>query len=147
VNEPAPKQEGTFDAGAGEAAASLFADLVLRQTQMALLLLGKVPHPEPGKSYRDLDQARLAIDQLAVLELKTKGNLTNDEAALLKQSLMTLRLAFVEAVEAAPAEAKSGTETQAAAAGPAPPTPPGAEAGAATAPTTEEPRKKFSKKY
>jgi hypothetical protein len=147
MSEPAPKQDGTFDAGSAEGASSLFADLVLRQTQMALLLLGKVPHPEPGKSYRDLDQARLAIDQLAVLELKTKGNLTKDEAALLKQSLMTLRLAFVESVEAASAEAKPGGERQAAEAGAAPPKPPAAGAGAGTAPTTEEPRKKFSKKY
>jgi hypothetical protein len=114
---------------------------VLQQANMARMLLGKVPHPETGQVVKDMDAARFFIDQLEMLEAKTKGNLTKEEASLLKQSLMSLRLAYVEAVEspAAPTPgktepSKTGLET-------------GATADPANAPAEEESRKKFSKKY
>lgn len=113
---------------------ALFANLVLQQTQMAMMLMGSFPHPETGKTFRDLERARLLIDQLEMLERKTRGNLTRDEAELLKQSLMNLRMGFVAAVESP--EAKPETEPQAEAA-----------KDTADAAAEEESRKKFSKKY
>src|SRR5947209_11987235 len=77
----------------------LFAQLVLQQSNMAMMLMGKVAHPESGKVIQDVDAARLFIDQLEMLETKTKGNLSKEEEALLKQTLMTLRMNFVEAVK------------------------------------------------
>jgi hypothetical protein len=120
---------------------ALFAQLVLQQTNMAGMLLGKVPHPETGEVIKDMDAARLFIDQLEMLEAKTKGNLTKEESALLKQSLMSLRLAFVEAMESptAPAASKGQPETAKGSAEPA--------GGIQAAPSEEESRKKFSKKY
>src|SRR3989442_1529449 len=82
---------------------ALFAHLVMQQSNMALMLMGKASHPE-GKAVRDIEAAKLFIDLLEMLEAKTKGNLSKEESALLKQTLMTLRLSFVETVEAAPAE-------------------------------------------
>lgn len=124
----------------------LFAQLILQQTNMAMMLLGKIAHPESGQVYKDVDAARLFIDQLEMLESKTRGNLTKDESGLLKQSLMNLRLAFVEAVEsdepakpsAAPPQSKPAESGGASSGGM-----PGAEAGSAE----DEHRKKFSKKY
>ena len=81
---------------------ALFAQMVMQQSSMAMMLLGKTAHPETGKIVRDLEAARLFIDQLEMLEFKTKGNLNQEEAALLKQSLMSLRMAFVEAVDSPP---------------------------------------------
>src|SRR6266852_7241258 len=81
----------------------LFAQLVLQQSNMAMMLLGKLAHPESGKVVQDVEAARLFIDQLEMLEAKTKGNLSKDEEALLKQTLMTLRLNFVETIEPSPA--------------------------------------------
>jgi hypothetical protein len=78
---------------------ALFAQMVIQQANMAMLLMGKVPHPQTGETMRDIEASRLFIDQLEMLETKTKGNLTKEEAQLLKQSLMSLRMAFVEAVE------------------------------------------------
>src|SRR3974390_829934 len=78
---------------------ALFAQLVMQQNNMAMMLLGKIPHPDGGHLARNIEAARLFIDQLEMLEAKTKGNLTKEEGALLKQSLMQLRLAFVDAVE------------------------------------------------
>src|SRR5258705_2228490 len=78
---------------------AVFAHLVMQQTNMVMMLLGKVPHPETGQILKDMEAAKLFIDQLEMLEAKTKGNLSKEEANLLKQNLMTLRLAYVEAVE------------------------------------------------
>src|SRR5947207_8926463 len=77
----------------------LFAQLVLQQSNMAMMLLGKVAHPESGKVFQDVEAARLFIDQLEMLEVKTKGNLSKEEESLLKQTLMTLRLNYVQTVE------------------------------------------------
>jgi Domain of unknown function (DUF1844) len=119
----------------------LFASLVMQQANMAMMLLGKIAHPESGQSLKDLDGARLFIDHLEMIEAKTKGNLTKEEAAFLKQTLMSLRLGFVEAVD-------SGAGTQKSAE-PAPQTPPaeGAKPGPEETAEDEEHRKKFTKKY
>lgn len=122
---------------AAEMQTALFAQLVMQQSNMALMLLGKVPHPETGQVVQDLEAARLFIDQLEMLEAKTKGNLNKDEAGLLKQSLMSLRLAFVQAVENPPAKADAAPAAKENA--PSAPT--------ATPPPQEESHKKFSKKY
>jgi hypothetical protein len=121
-----------------EELSALFAHLVLQQSNMAFMLLGKTAHPQTGKVIRDLDAAKLFIDQLDMLEVKTQGNLSKEEAALLKQSLVNLRLAFVEAVESAPPPSPTPPPAQAPPAQPAAPSSPAPE---------EESRKKFSKKY
>ena len=79
-----------------------------------------------------------------MLEAKTKGNLTKEEGALLKQSLMSLRLAFVEAVESPAAPAASKAQRDTAKGGTAPGE---SAAGIQATPSEEESRKKFSKKY
>ena len=107
MNNSQVSDTGSADASPEEMTSALFAHLVMQQSSMAMMLLGKTPHPETGKTVRDLEAARLFIDLLEMLEAKTKGNLTQDQAALLKQSLMSLRMAFVEAVDAAPAKSEA----------------------------------------
>jgi len=129
-----------------EEMSALFAQLVMQQANMAMMLLGKVAHPETGNVIKDIEAARLFIDQLEMLEAKTKGNLTKAESDLLKQSLMSLRLAFVEAVESpepaasqpSPSSQPSSQPSPSAASTPAPEAIPAAE---------DEHRKKFTKKY
>ena len=121
-----------------------FANMVFQQTNMALMLLGKAPHPETGETVCDIEAARMFIDQLEMLEAKTRGNLNKEEQALLKQSLMAVRLAFVEAVDAV-------GKTPSQQATPATPGQPAAAAAVATpapgAAADEESKKKFTKKY
>jgi hypothetical protein len=126
--------------------AALFAQLVMQQSNMALMLMGKVAHPQSGEVMKDIDGARFFIDQLEMLESKTKGNLNRDESALLKQTLMTLRLAFVEAVESPQPSAPSQTE-QRASAQPADRSEEKPTAEASAGAEEEQHRKKFSKKY
>jgi len=53
----------------------LFAQLVMQQSNMAMMLMGKTAHPETGAVIKEVEAARLFIDQLEMLEAKTKGNL------------------------------------------------------------------------
>jgi len=62
----------------------------------AMVALGLLAHPQTGRNERQLPLARHFIDLLAVLETKTRGNLTSDEAKLLEMSLHELRMAFVQ---------------------------------------------------
>ena len=120
----------------------------MQQSSMARMLLGKTAHPETGQIVRDLEAARFFIDQLEMLEHKTKGNLSQEEVALLKQSLMSLRMAFVESVNSPPPPPEPRVEqgTPPAEAGPTgEPNQP--TAAPATAPDEDEHRKKFTKKY
>jgi hypothetical protein len=140
-------EQDSSGASHDERFSALFAQLVMQQANLAMLLMGKVPHPDTGKVVKDTDAAKLFIDELEMIEVKTKGNLTKDEAALLKQSLMTLRLSFVEAVESpapAPEPPPSAPESKAA---PGQPSTPAQPAAAAPATPREESPKKFSKKY
>lgn len=123
-----------------EMMSALFAQLVMQQSNMAMLLLGKVPNPETGQTIRDVEAARLFIDQLEMLEVKTKGNLRKEEEQLLKQSLMSLRMAFVEAVqspEATPQKAEVAPAIEEKKIEPA----------AAEQATEADSKKKFTKKY
>ena len=126
----------------------LFAQLVLQQSNMAMMLMGKVAHPESGKVVQDVDAARLFIDQLEMLEAKTKGNLSKEEEHLLKQTLMSLRLNFVETVETSGSAPSQQPKTSAPAEQPqaAEPMKPSPDSTASSS-EEDEHRKKFSKKY
>jgi len=132
-----------------EIMAALFANMVIQQTNMAMMLMGKAPHPETGQMMKDLEAARMFIDQVEMLETKTKGNLNKQEEGLLKQALAALHMAFVEAMDE-PAK-PTAPQPQRAAPSPAPEASPAPAAPSPATPTVEaggdESRKKFSKKY
>ena len=125
-----------------ERISALFANMVAQQTNMALMFLGRVPHPQSGQPVRDLNAAQMFIDQLEMLEVKTKGNLDKHEAGFLKQSLTALRMAFVEAAEHETSATPGKTSPDGTAA-----TPGTSEAVAEPSASDAESRKKFSKKY
>jgi hypothetical protein len=156
MSDPASSPESSGTSSNEDLQSALFLDLVAQHAEMAMMFLGRVPHPQTGEKLRDLETARLFISQLEMLEAKTRGNLNQREQALLKQALMTTRLAFVEAAETQPAKPDSGKETGAGPAVPSgpsasPPTPAPAEASARDQEnppsTADDERKKFVKKY
>lgn len=104
MSTPQQSENNAANSERTEELSALFAHLVLQQSNMAMMLLGKRAHPETGQVIRDIEAAKLFIDQLEMLEVKTQGNLSKEEAALLKQGLVNLRMAFVQAVESAPAD-------------------------------------------
>jgi uncharacterized protein DUF1844 len=73
-----------------------FATFVLSLSHSVLVHLGEAPNPETGTLQKNLVLARQTIDLVAMLEEKTKGNLTGDEERLIGQILFDLRMRFVE---------------------------------------------------
>lgn len=74
-----------------------FSGFLLSFYSSGLVQLGKVEDPSTGQKTVDLDLARHTIDMIAMLEQKTRGNLTHDEENLLKALLSEIRMAYVEA--------------------------------------------------
>ena len=73
-----------------------FGTFVLSLGSSALVHLGEIHHPETAEAKENLLLARQVIDLLAMLEEKTRGNLTPEEARFLSDLLADLRLKFVE---------------------------------------------------
>ena len=129
-----------------------FIEFVIMHAQNAALFLGQIPNPKTGEPEVNLDLARMFIDQLAMIQEKTRGNLTNEEATVLRNALSNLQMAFVEASGAGARETAAQPEPAA----PTPPPEPAEQPSPAEAqpsgpvssaePETES-RKKFTKSY
>jgi hypothetical protein len=74
-----------------------FIEFVMMHAQNAALFLGQIPNPKTGEAEINLDLARMFIDQLEMIQEKTRGNLTNEETMVLRNALSNLQMAFVEA--------------------------------------------------
>ena len=72
-----------------------FNTFVLSLSTSALMHLGKLPGSEDDTV--NLAHAKQSIDCIAMLEEKTKGNLTGEEERLISEVLYDLRLRFVAA--------------------------------------------------
>jgi len=66
----------------------------------AIMYMGGIADPQTGRPIVAPDHARFHIDLLAVLEEKTKGNLTEEEASALRRAVSELRLEFLELMKA-----------------------------------------------
>ena len=75
-----------------------FTAFVLSLASTAAIHFGDLPDPESGrKAEPNLDGAAQMIEILALLDQKTRGNLTAEERQVLEQVLYELRMRFVEA--------------------------------------------------
>jgi hypothetical protein len=75
-----------------------FTAFVLSLASTAAIHFGDLPDPISGeRAPLNLAGAAQMIDILALLDLKTRGNLTPEERTMLEQVLYELRLRFVEA--------------------------------------------------
>ncbi|MEY2527867.1 MAG: hypothetical protein QOE73_2638 [Verrucomicrobiota bacterium] len=122
-----------------------FIEFVMMQAQNAALFLGQIPNPQTGQGEVNLELAKMFIDQLAMIQEKTRGNLTNEESAVLRNTLSNLQMAFVEVSRNSP-----GTSMPPAPTSEAPPEPaetsPEIPSSPAT-PSEHESKKKFTKSY
>jgi hypothetical protein len=69
--------------------------LVQLLASQAMLAMGKMEVPGQPELKADLDAAKHFVDLLGVLEEKTKGNLTPDEAAMIGSVCHELRMIYV----------------------------------------------------
>ena len=77
----------------------LLLDLVVQLSTVAMQQLGKLADPTSGKCQVNLRSAQYTIDLLAMIERKTRGNLSAEEQRTLTQTLTMLRLNYVETAE------------------------------------------------
>jgi len=107
---PAPQPEATVPAGApaghdlhggreehGLPGPADFLQLVGKLYQEGLAFMGLFDDPQSGQSMANFPVASWHIDILGLLEEKTKGNLTEEEAKLLKDAIANLKVTFVRA--------------------------------------------------
>ena len=90
------------------------------------------------------------IDQLEMIQEKTRGNLTNEETMVLRNALSNLQMTFVEASGAA--QPQRGSQPEASQPAPSQPEQPTSSAPVQSAPLASsesetESRKKFTKSY
>ena len=78
-----------------------FSSFVVSLATQALMMIGEIPNPESGLLATNFEAARQTIDILAMLEGKTKGNLTEEEDKLLGEVLASLQIAYVRKIGAA----------------------------------------------
>jgi Domain of unknown function (DUF1844) len=124
-----------------------FIEFVMMHAQNAALFLGQIPNPKTGQGEVNLELAKMFIDQLSMIQEKTRGNLTNEEATVLKNTLSNLQMIYVEIAQSPQGRTQSTTpEVQperSASSGEQPPvtpsTPPAEGEG--------ESKKKFTKSY
>ena len=136
-----------------------FIEFVVMHAQNAALFLGQIPNPKTGEGEVNLDLARMFIDQLAMIQEKTRGNLTSEEAKVLSNALSNLQMAYVEVARTEPGgrgevapEAAAPPEAPVAESPPQPAEGPSAikpESSPPISPTESETesRKKFTKSY
>jgi hypothetical protein len=125
-----------------------FIEFVMMHAQNAALFLGQIPNPRTGEGEVNLELAKMFIDQLAMIQEKTRGNLTNEETTVLRNTLSNLQMVYVEVAQQAPKggpqpkQATSEPKSEGSASGPEQPpittSPPPAEG---------ESKKKFTKSY
>ena len=128
-----------------------FIEFVVMHAQNAALFLGQIPNPRTGEAEVNLDLARMFIDQLAMIQEKTRGNLTSEEAKVLSNALSNLQMAYVEVGREQPGIAAQPEAPQAAPS-PKPADQPATDKPEPSAPIASpepetESRKKFTKSY
>lgn len=79
-----------------------FSTFILSLGTSALMLMGEQLSPENPALPVNLPQAKEIIDILRILEDKTKGNLTEEEASVLHDMLYTLQMKYVELASGSP---------------------------------------------
>jgi hypothetical protein len=81
-----------------------FNALVLSLGSSVIVHLGEAPDPTSGQNgAADFGLAQQSIDLLAMLQEKTRGNLTDEERRFLDGMLYDLRLLFVQVSQRKPA--------------------------------------------
>jgi hypothetical protein len=79
-----------------------FVGFIVSLAHTAYVHFGDVADPASGSAGQNLPGAQQIIDILALLEEKTRGNLSAEERQVLEQALYELRLRYVQASQQTP---------------------------------------------
>lgn len=75
---------------------AMFLGLVASLHSTGMVQLGKIANPITGKAERDLDAVRQTIDLLEMLQVKSRGNLSEEEVRFIEHALYELRMNYIE---------------------------------------------------
>ena len=95
--EPESQASVTSSESSPPAPPLTFSSFVFSLGTSSLMLMGESLDPQQPSPPVNLPQAKEIIDILSMLEEKTKGNLTSEEASVLGDMLYTLRMKYVSA--------------------------------------------------
>lgn len=118
-----------------------FVGLIRYYEQLAWISLGKLAEPQSGETNVNVELAQHCIDILGMLQRKTAGNVSDDEAGFMKDTIYTLQMNYVDvaAKEKSADTPDTGDETETTTEEKsAQETPDTDEAPAADTPTTDE---------
>ncbi len=87
-----------------------FSILLATLGTQAMAMLGLMPDMDGSGPQANLPMAKHVIDIISVLEEKTKGNLTDEEANMLTENLHQLRMAYVAVKQSGPPNTGSAPE-------------------------------------
>ncbi|MCB0324999.1 MAG: DUF1844 domain-containing protein [Bdellovibrionales bacterium] len=88
---------GEAEMGSPDYAPTLdFPSFLVSLATQAMMMMGEMPHPDSNAMHVNLDAARQTVDIIAILEEKTRGNLTAQEERLMAEILSSLRMAYVK---------------------------------------------------
>jgi len=73
--------------------------LVMQNQQIAMMAMGKIKNPVTNRIDRNLDYAKVSIDTLDMIKIKTKGNLSDYEEKFLTEALKDLKLNYVSELD------------------------------------------------
>jgi len=76
-----------------------FSTFIASLSSSAMVQLGEIADPSTGQKQKNIPMAKHTIDIISLLQVKTKGNLTNDEDKLIQNVLTDLRMRYVSALE------------------------------------------------
>ena len=96
ITHPHPESKGTNGEDSFDASSINFLNYVTSLAFQVMIFLGEIPNPLNDQVEKNLNQARLLIDTLAMLREKTTGNLTKQESDMFNASLYELQMRYVE---------------------------------------------------
>jgi hypothetical protein len=75
-----------------------FSTFIASLSSSAMVQLGEIAEPTTGQKQGNMPMAKHTIDIIALLQEKTKGNLTSDENKLIQNVLTDLRMRYISAI-------------------------------------------------
>jgi hypothetical protein len=103
-NQVEDPDEGTQEQASGKSAESGtpqvdFSTFIFSLFSSALIQLGDMADPITGKLEKNLQAAKQTIDILDILAKKTEGNLSDEEAKLIKNASAELKWKYIDTVK------------------------------------------------
>lgn len=92
----APETPDESEQGEGELPPASILGLVSMFATQSMAALGLLVDPETGQAHVSRPMAKHFIDLLGVLQEKTQGNLTEEEAGHLRDALHQLRMVYIQ---------------------------------------------------